>query len=93
VAKFFVFGLLGGDYDGSPYTQSGDLVAELAVRGICLVIEEFRADVTKTLKDGSRGKLRIDYGDPKQPEKPIAGCGSSSTAAEPPASCMAARWS
>jgi hypothetical protein len=23
-------------------------------------------------KDGSRGKLRIDYGDPKQPEKPIA---------------------
>jgi ParB/RepB/Spo0J family partition protein len=72
VAKFFVYGLLGGDYDGSPHTQSGDLVAELAVRGIRLVIEEFRADVTKTLKDGSRGKLRIDYGDPKQPEKPIA---------------------
>jgi hypothetical protein len=72
VAKFFVFGLLGSDYDGSPYTQSGDLVAELAARGIRLVIEEFRADVTKTLKDGSRGKLRIDYGDPKQPEKPIA---------------------
>ena len=24
------------------------------------------------LKDGSRRKLRIDYGDPKQPEKPIA---------------------
>ncbi len=37
-----------------------------------LVIEEFRADVTKTLKNGSRGKLRIDYGDPKQPDKPIA---------------------
>jgi ParB/RepB/Spo0J family partition protein len=72
VARFFVYGLLGGDYDGSPYTQSGDLVAELAARGIRLVIEEFRADVTKTLKDGSRGKLRIDYGDPKQPEKPIA---------------------
>ena len=72
VARFFVYGLLGSDYDGSPYTQSGDLVAELAVRGIRLVIEEFRADVTKTLKDGSRGKLRIDYGDPKQPEKPIA---------------------
>jgi len=72
VARFFVFGLLDGDYDGSPYTQSGDLVAELAVRGIRLVIEEFRADVTKTLKNGSRGKLRIDYGDPKQPEKPIA---------------------
>jgi hypothetical protein len=64
--------LLGSDYDGSPYTQSGNLVAELAVRGIRLVIEEFRADVTKTLKNGSRGKLRIDYGDPKQPDKPIA---------------------
>ena len=72
VAQFFVYGLLGSDYDGSPYTQSGDLIAELAVRGIRLVIEEFRADVTKTLKDGSRGKLRIDYGDLKQPDKPIA---------------------
>jgi ParB/RepB/Spo0J family partition protein len=72
VAKFFVYGLLGSDYDGSPYTQSGNLVAELAVRGIRLVIEEFRTDVTKTLKEGSRGKLRIDYGNPKEPEKPIA---------------------
>lgn len=72
VARFFVYGLFGSDYDGSPYTQSGDLVAELAARGIRLVIEEFRADVTKTLKNGSRGKLRIDYGDPKHPEKPIA---------------------
>ena len=72
VARFFVYGLFGSDYDGSPYTQSGDLVAELAARGIRLVIEQFRTDVTKTLKDGSRGKLRIDYGDPKQPEKPIA---------------------
>jgi ParB/RepB/Spo0J family partition protein len=72
VAKFFVYGLLGSDYEGSPYTQSGNLVAELAVRGIRLVIEEFRADVTKTLKDGSRGKLRIDYGDLKEPEKAIA---------------------
>jgi hypothetical protein len=72
VARFFVYGLLGSDYDGSPYTQSGDLVAELAARGIRLVIEEFRTDVTKTLKDGSRGKLRLDYGDPKQPGKPIA---------------------
>jgi hypothetical protein len=34
----YVFGLLGSDYDGSPYTQSGDLVAELAVRGIRLVV-------------------------------------------------------
>jgi hypothetical protein len=42
VPKFFVYGLLRSDYDGSPYTQSANLVAELAVR------EEFRADVTKT---------------------------------------------
>jgi ParB/RepB/Spo0J family partition protein len=72
VARFFVSALLGSDYDGSPYTQSGDVVAELAARGVRLVIEEFRTDVTKTRKDGSRGKLRIDYGDPKEPEKPIA---------------------
>jgi hypothetical protein len=35
------------------------------------VIEEFRSGVTKTRKDGSRGALRIDYGDPRKPEKPI----------------------
>ena len=28
--------------------------------------------MTKTRKDGSRGALRIDYGDPRKPEKPIA---------------------
>ena len=36
------------------------------------MIEEFRTDVTKTRKDGSRGALRIDYGDPRKPEKPVA---------------------
>ena len=72
VAKFFVFAVLGADYDQSPYTQTGDRVAELAARGVRLVIEEFRTDVTKTRKDGSRGALRIDYGDPRKPEKPIA---------------------
>ena len=72
VAKFFVFAVLGADYDQSPYTQTGDRVAELAARGLRLVIEEFRTDVTKTRKDGSRGALRIDYGDPRKPEKPIA---------------------
>lgn len=35
------------------------------------MIEQFREDVTKTRKDGSRGKLRIDYGDPRAPEKRI----------------------
>jgi hypothetical protein len=68
----FVYALLGADYDGSPYTQSGELVAELAVRGIRLLLDEFSADVTRTRKDGSRGKLRIDYGDPREPEQPIA---------------------
>ena len=62
---------MGADYDQSPYTQTGDRVAELAARGIRLVVEEFRTDVTKTRKDGSRGALRIDYGDPRKPEKPI----------------------
>lgn len=71
VARLFVFALLGSDYDGSPYTQSGELIAELAMRGIRLVIEEFRTDATKTLKSGARGKLKIDYGDPKEPESAI----------------------
>ena len=35
--------------------------------GIRLVIDEFRADVTKTLKNGQRGRLRVDYGDPHKP--------------------------
>ena len=40
--------------------------------GIRLVIEELRADVTRTRKDGSRGRLKIDdYGDPKEPEAAI----------------------
>ena len=63
MARFFVYGLLGADYDDSPYTQQGERVARLAVSGIRLVIDEFRADVTKTRKDGSKGALRIDYGD------------------------------
>jgi ParB/RepB/Spo0J family partition protein len=72
VAKFFVFAVLGADYDQSPYTQTGDRVAELAARGVRLVIEEFRTDVTKTRKDGSRGALRIDYGARREPEKEVA---------------------
>ena len=66
-----VYSLLGPDWDQSPYTQTGERVCELAARGIRLVIEEFRTDVTKTRRDGSRGALRIDYGDPRKPEKPI----------------------
>ena len=63
--------LLGADYDDSPYTQQGERVARLAVSGIRLVIEEFRADVTKTRKDGSKGALRIDYGNGREPQEPV----------------------
>ena len=72
VARLMVYSLLGPDWDTSPYTQTGDRIAELAARGIRLVIEEFRTDVTKTRKDGTRGALRVDYGDPRKPEQPIA---------------------
>ena len=71
VARFFVYSLLGADYDDSPYTQQGERVARLAVSGIRLVIEEFRADVTKTRKDGSKGALRIDYGNGREPQEPV----------------------
>jgi len=56
----------------SYYSQTGQRIAELAVTGIRLVIEEFRSDVTKTLKDGRRGKLRIAYGDPHKPQDAVA---------------------
>jgi ParB/RepB/Spo0J family partition protein len=68
VARFFVFALLGADHDGSAYTQTGERIHHLAVAGIRLVVGELRADVTKTKKDGTRGRLRIDYGDSKEPE-------------------------
>jgi hypothetical protein len=71
VARFFVYALLGSDYDESPYTQTGDRVARLAVSGIRLVIGDFRTEFTKTLQSGARGKLRIDYGNPREPQDPI----------------------
>src|SRR4051812_40041039 len=36
--------------------------------GIRLLVEELRSDVTKTRKNGTRGQLKIDYGDPREPE-------------------------
>ncbi len=36
------------------------------------MIDELRTDVTKTRKDGSRGRLRIDYGDHRDPQTAIA---------------------
>jgi hypothetical protein len=37
-----------------------------------LVVDELRTDVTKTRKDGSRGRLRIDYGDHRDPQAALA---------------------
>jgi hypothetical protein len=67
VAKFYVYSALGGDYS-SGYGQAGERIHHLAVAGIRLVVGELRTDVTKTRKDGSRGRLRIDYGDQREPE-------------------------
>jgi ParB/RepB/Spo0J family partition protein len=72
VAKFFVYAVLGADHDSLPYTQTGERVARIAAGGIRLVIEELRTDVTKTRKDGSRGRLRYDYGDHRDPQAAIA---------------------
>jgi hypothetical protein len=62
---------LGADYDDSPYTQTGERVQRLAIAGVRLVIEEFRSDVTQTRKDGSRGRLRVSYGDPKDAQAAV----------------------
>jgi ParB/RepB/Spo0J family partition protein len=71
VARFFVYALLGPDHTGSPYTQAGERVQRLAMCGIRLIVEELRSDATKTRKDGSRGRLRVDYGDPSEPEAAV----------------------
>jgi ParB/RepB/Spo0J family partition protein len=72
VAKFFVYAVLGADHDRSPYTQTGERIARIAAGGIRLVIDELRTDVTKTRKDGSRGRLRYDYGDHRDPQAALA---------------------
>ena len=72
VARFFVYALLGADHDSSPYTQTGERIARIAAGGIRLVIDELRSDVTKTRKDGSRGRLRIDYGEHRNPHAALA---------------------
>jgi DNA-binding transcriptional regulator YdaS (Cro superfamily) len=61
--------VLGSDWNASSiYGSVGERVHDLAMRGIRLVIDDFRADVTKTLKSGKRGRLRIAYGDPRKPD-------------------------
>jgi hypothetical protein len=61
--------VLGPDWNASSvYGNAGERVHDHAMRGIRLVINDFRADVTKTLKSGKRGRLRIAYGDPHKPD-------------------------
>lgn len=71
VARFFAYAALGSDYR-TGYGKTGQTVLQLAVTGIRLVVEEFRTDATKLKKDGTRGVLRIDYGDPHKPEDALA---------------------
>ena len=61
LARFFVYALLGADTSNS-YNLDNP-VSAIALRGIRLVIGDFREDVTKTKQDGSPGALRITYGD------------------------------
>jgi hypothetical protein len=63
-----VYALLGADHDSPPYTQTGERIARIAAGGIRLVIDEPRTDVTKTRRDASRGRLRYDYGDHRDPQ-------------------------
>jgi hypothetical protein len=72
VARFFVYALLSADHDSSPYTQTGERVARVAAGGIRLVVDEMRSDVTKTRKDGTRGRLRYDYGEHRDPQAALA---------------------
>jgi hypothetical protein len=67
-----VHALLGADHDKSPYTQTGERIARIAAGGVRLVVNELRTDVTKTRKDGSRGRLRLDDGESRDPQAAIA---------------------
>jgi hypothetical protein len=90
VAKFFVFAVLGADYDQSPYTQTGDRVAELATRGVRLVIEEFRTDVTKDARTAAAVRCGSITATRASPRSRSRGCGNSSTAPGARESCTAA---
>jgi hypothetical protein len=73
VARFFVYGLLGPDPERSSYySDAGERVRRIAAQGVRLVVEDFRKDVTKTRTDGTRGRLRVDYGDRQIASNPTA---------------------
>lgn len=44
----------------------------IAAYGVRIVVEDFREDVTKTKRDGTRGRVRIDYGDRQVASNPAA---------------------
>jgi hypothetical protein len=44
------------------HTEVGERVRRIAAHGVRIVVDDFRTDVTKTKQDGTRGRLRIDYG-------------------------------
>lgn len=67
-----MYTVLGADHDSSPYTQTGERIARIAAGGVRLVLDELRTDVTKTRKDGTRGRLRHDYGDHRDPQAALA---------------------
>jgi ParB/RepB/Spo0J family partition protein len=69
VARFLVYALLGLDHPSihDPTAR----ISAIALRGIRLVVDDFREDVTKTKKDGSAGALRITYGDGHNPANQI----------------------
>ena len=62
-----VYALLGPTWDGSVYTGGGERIRSIAAGGIRLVVESLRTDITRTVKGGGRGRLRIDYGKDPQP--------------------------
>jgi hypothetical protein len=64
LARFFVYALLGEDAHNS--YKIDNPVSAIALRGIRLVVGDFRENVTKTLQDGSPGVLRITYGDGRE---------------------------
>jgi hypothetical protein len=67
VARFMVYALLGHDWDGSSWTSNGERIRSIAAGGIRLVVESLRTDITRTVKGGGRGRMRIDYGKDPQP--------------------------
>jgi hypothetical protein len=61
--------VLGSDWSAASISGNvGERVHDLVMRGIRLVIDDFRADVTKTLKSGKRGRPQIAYGEPRKPD-------------------------